>query len=705
MRPPRSSWDRATVRVAAAVVACLGFAVPTGASLSEQEVAGAFEMRGRIVTGAPAAAAVFRGGPPGPEALPQLDRLEASEGPNPFLALARGLVLRAVGRAAEAQRALERATSLAAGRPMALWLLRQALLASGLRAEAKAQMDALQEGLMRIGAERAPTVADLLLRESQAAVERGDIPAAEEAGRLASGFDPQSPGAQLQEAALVWRTDKSRVFEVAGGVVRGILLRLRSFWGQAFFRANLTGGLLLGLSLVLAVVAVVLFLKYEALLAHDLGEGPLRPLPAGARRSPAVAVYALPLLLGLGIYGALLFLIILAGAYCTRREQVFVSLLLGLVALAPWGFRLIGVTHAAATSPRMRALLEVEAEGLGDTAIPILTHWATERPNDFVPPLYLGILHRRRGDLARALEAQTLAARLAPAEGAPYNNLGNVLLFQGKIDEAERAYRKAQEILPRSARVRLNISRMHIERLQLDQATAEYDEAVRLDPDLMRNLSRGGSWRTDRFLPDERLPIERLRALAASLAEEPLAAALAAPFFALVPLDQVPIVAGGCLVLFWVVARWRGRRGVARRCVRCGESFCDRCRGPVKEGEHCSQCAAVFVVKRGIAGDTRRERLRLSQESQRRLVWATRLAAGLVPGAGHLFAGRTVVGAILVIGSLWIAAQAFLLPWLAPGLSFPAALPAVVRWTGGLVGLALAYGVSIADCFRLTTES
>ena len=704
MRPRRPDWGRAVVQVIALVGVHLALACPASAGLSGEEVAGAYELRGRIAAGAPAAAPVFRGGPAGPEALGQLDRLEASEGSNPFLHLARALSLRAAGRGPESQRALERASALAAGRPMVSWLLREALRASGLPAEASAQLEALRDLLIRIGAERAPLVAGLLLREAQAAGDRGDLAAAEESARSAGEFDPSSPEAQMHAAALVWRRDKTQAFEAAGGLARGMVLRLRSYWGQEFFRANLIAGLLFGLYLTLLVVVVVLFIKYEPLLAHDLGEVPLRPLPPAARRSPALAVYALPLLLGLGLYAAVLFLLILVGVYFARRERVFVSILLAGLVLAPWGFRALGVTHVAVSSARMRALLEVEEEGLDDAAIPVLARWAAERPNDFVPPLYLGILHRRRGELPQAQEAQVLAARLAPGEGAPYNNLGNLLLLQGKLDESMRAYTKARELLPRSARVRLGISRIYTERLQLDQASVEFNEAVRIDSDLMGTLSRQGNWRTDRFLADERLSAERLRALAATMDVEPLGQALAAPFFAVVPLERVPAVTLGGLVLLWGVAGWRRRRGVARACVRCGEPFCDRCRGPVKEGDHCYQCAAVFVVKRGIAGDTRRERMRLAQDRQRREVWTVRLAAGVIPGAGHLYAGRTGMGACLVIAGVWIATETFLVAGLAPALSFPATLPAALRWTGGLAGLALAYGVSIGDCFRLTAE-
>jgi Flp pilus assembly protein TadD len=689
----------------ALLVVLSALALPALAGLSEDEVAGAYALRGRILAGAPAAAPALRGGAAGPDALPQLQGLEASEGANPFLHLARGVVLRAGGRGAEAQRALERASALAAGRPTVHWLLREALLAAGLRDEAKGQLDALQDAFLRVGAERAPTISALLVREAQAALDRGDLAAAEESSRWAQEFDPQSPEARLQEAAILWRRDKARFLEATGLAVRAIAARLRGYRGQEAFRANLAAGLLFGLYLALVVVGVVLFLKVEPLLAHDLGEGRLARLPAGARRSPAVALYALPILLGLGIYCTLVYLAVLAGVYLARREQVLVTLLLAVVGLAPMGFRTLGAAHLAMSSPRFRALLEVEGEGLGDEAIPVLARWTSERPNDFVPHLYLGILHRRRGDLSRAQEAQAAAARLAPEEGAPYNNLGNLLLLQGKLDDALRFYKRAQERLPRSARVRLGISRVHSERLQLDQSSAEFNEAVRLEPDLMGNLSRQGAWRTDRFLADERLPAERLHALATRLEVGPMAGALAAPFFAVVPLERVPLVAAGSVLALWMVAAWRRRRGIAQACVRCGEAFCPRCRGPAKEGDHCYQCAAVFVLKRGISGETRRERMRLAQEWQRRQALAIRVAGCLVPGAGHLVAGRTMAGAGLLLAAVWIAAGTFLIAGLAPALSFPAALPGPVRWAGGLAGLALAYGISIADCFRITAEA
>ncbi|MBI1918710.1 MAG: tetratricopeptide repeat protein [Planctomycetes bacterium] len=67
---------------------------------------------------------------------------------------------------------------------------------------------------------------------------------------------------------------------------------------------------------------------------------------------------------------------------------------------------------------------------------------------------------------------------------APWNNLGNVLRAQKKLDEAVAAYRKAIQLQPDDARAHYNLGLALDEQKKLDEAVAAYRQAIQLQPDL-----------------------------------------------------------------------------------------------------------------------------------------------------------------------------------------------------------------------------
>lgn len=64
-------------------------------------------------------------------------------------------------------------------------------------------------------------------------------------------------------------------------------------------------------------------------------------------------------------------------------------------------------------------------------------------PKSEVPHLGLGTLEFSRGNLEKALQAYRAAQRLAPRSGLPRAHCGEVLLFMGKLKEAEKELKAA----------------------------------------------------------------------------------------------------------------------------------------------------------------------------------------------------------------------------------------------------------------------
>ena len=70
-----------------------------------------------------------------------------------------------------------------------------------------------------------------------------------------------------------------------------------------------------------------------------------------------------------------------------------------------------------------------------------------------------------------------------PNEAGVYIDLGNALTAQGKLDEAEAAFREAVRLKPDWPVAHLNLGKALRAQGRLGQAEAEFREAVRLQPD------------------------------------------------------------------------------------------------------------------------------------------------------------------------------------------------------------------------------
>jgi protein O-mannosyl-transferase len=98
--------------------------------------------------------------------------------------------------------------------------------------------------------------------------------------------------------------------------------------------------------------------------------------------------------------------------------------------------------------------------------------------------LALGILSWQRAWVYQSEETlwtDTLAKN--PNCWAGYNNLGNVFLKEGKVDEAMVQFQKSLEIDSNNAEAHNNLGMGHLKKGQMDEAMAEFQQAVAIYPD------------------------------------------------------------------------------------------------------------------------------------------------------------------------------------------------------------------------------
>lgn len=85
-------------------------------------------------------------------------------------------------------------------------------------------------------------------------------------------------------------------------------------------------------------------------------------------------------------------------------------------------------------------------------------------------------------NLQDALRAQQTQANLHPGDSRILNDLGNLLVLAGALDEAEDAYRRSLEIEPENTTTRYNLGLVLMEQGHGKQAKKEFDQVLHYNP-------------------------------------------------------------------------------------------------------------------------------------------------------------------------------------------------------------------------------
>jgi hypothetical protein len=131
------------------------------------------------------------------------------------------------------------------------------------------------------------------------------------------------------------------------------------------------------------------------------------------------------------------------------------------------------------------------------------------------------------------------------------------------------------------------------------------------------------------------------------------------------------------------LARWRGPKMFTKRCQKCGTPFCKHCHLGGAAAGLCTQCHHLFVVRDGVSGPARNQKLLQVQKEDERRERIFRALSLLSPGAGHVYAQKTLLGAGLALVWYLLLALTLLAGRVLPVTEAPAVLAG--RW-----GLAVA---------------
>ncbi|MDY7229956.1 tetratricopeptide repeat protein [Hyalangium rubrum] len=498
-----------------------------------------------------------------------------------------------------------------------------------------------------------------LLREARARRDKGDLNGAVQLAESAAALSPNLPYARFSLADLYARRQITSVDRYAPEIQAGVTALMKD---PRYLRPALADlgamGLLALLATAVAVVGV-LFVRRVRYFVHDFHH--LFPRGMGRWQSLAVAVtvLAMPFLLRLGILPVLLVLFGAVVLYLTMAERAVAAVLVALAGLIPLaGGHIARATAFAGTVAEDVYVLE-RGGFAGDDAVARVLTRHSEKAATFAELFAVGRYQGRRGQLEEAVTAYKAASDVLGRRNAMLlTNYANVLLASGDAEAAARLYQEASQADGTLAAPSYNLAQIYRRRAravpdnevgaELERAAETMTVAQRLDSTLVgRDVPPDDRMLVNQLLLSPTLPRSEMMFLAdGSVAGRRVESQL----------DRVLLGASGMtarlypavlVVLLFLWGSARDRLRASKSCDKCGRPVCRRCDPDLGAGAFmCSQCTNVFARK-GVVPEPLRARKQA--EVQRHQTWMGRAAlamGALVSGAGHVFAGLPIRGAI-----------------------------------------------------------
>lgn len=424
--------------------------------------------------------------------------------------------------------------------------------------------------------------------------------------------------------------------------------------------ADIATSVLAALLATVTVVVGVLFLRRVRYLLHDFHH----LLPRGVARwqsaSLALLLLTIPMVFRLGLVPVLLVLLLSVALYLPLRERLLASVMVLLMGLVPMAAgRLASYTAFAGTAAEDVLLLESGSLGAEVAAERVRFRHESGANITFAELFALGRYELRRGLLPQAIDHFKAASALRSRHAALLTNWGNALFASGNEAGAIQLYTDASQYDPSLAAPYYNLFHAYRRRAMvasdedLQRENAQASEALSNAQRLDRELLTREPPKDDRLLlntllispplPREDLPEPQGTEALAERVEAQLARALIGTNTG----TTGAALAGGGALLAFLFGLLASRFAVARECEQCGRSVCRRCDKDLGMGSKmCAQCVNVFSRKGAV---TPQVRVLKQLQITRYRAWMGRISfvlGALVSGAGHLFSGLSVRGAL-----------------------------------------------------------
>ena len=519
------------------------------------------------------------------------------------------------------------------------------------------------------------------------AAKEGDKELTSWATKTASQLDPSSPAVAFSNADRA--ASLNRWGEAVPLAFQGFARVVTNYRTNVLSRADLLIVAALAIAITAIIFAIALFIRYGRSMAHDFRESLSTRFHGGSVTVLAFALLFLPLFLWLGPIWLLFYWFAIFFGYATPGERIMIAVLLVIVGLLPIALDASSNWVAGVESPAVLAATSGEEQSYQPEALRRLQELVAVTPDNPMLHVLLGNLQSFEGADEQAAVHYRRAIELRKTYAGAHVNLGNLHFLDNEFQAAMTEYERAQASDPNLAIAYYNASVAAGEMYKFDLQAQMLEKARQAERTYVERLTRNQpAQKIVMYNP----PVSEAWQVTKELSQVPAARALFGNYSTFDPLKAAlnAITIGALASLLLGVFLWLRRRGTgyAGACIKCGRTFCHRCKSSRESMTYCTQCIHIYLKRDGVSLDTKRKKLEEVTDHHTSTIRRNRAFATFLPGSAQLLEGRTASGIIgLFLFALFVCV-AILVGRLAPALG-PSAEVAhlIVRVGAGLVAL------------------
>jgi len=433
-------------------------------------------------------------------------------------------------------------------------------------------------------------------------------------------------------------------------------------------QADLLICLALAFALTAAVFAISLFIRYGRAMAHDFRETLGQSFRGGSVTVLAFALLFLPLFVWLGPVWLAFYWFIIFFGYAGLLERVMIAIVCLIVALLPIALDLAANWTAGVDSPIVMSAIGSAEKSYQPEALRRMQELVGLIPDNADLHLLLGNLQLHDGNEPQASVHYRRSVELRDSAGA-HVNIGNLHFLDNDFSAAITEYDRAQQLDPKLAIAYYNHSVASGEVYKFDEQGQQIERAKALDRSgIERLLSNPPPQKIVMYHP----PIPTAWDLAAMIAKRGTARSIFGNYSYFDPVTSAinPVTIGAVVTIILAVFLWTRRRtrGYAGQCIKCGRTFCHRCKSARESATYCTQCIHIYLKRDGVSLDTKRSKLEEVSDYHTGMATRNRIFATFIPGSAQLIEGRTIAGLLGVFVFLFFVSIAVLTGRLAPAI-------------------------------------
>ena len=550
--------------------------------------------------------------------------------------------------------------------PRELWPLAAAAARDGDIKAATARTTELLTTGRAYGLKSYPVYAASAAAFARQTEREGKADVSEWAATTSPTLDPRSSAATFLAADRA--AEKKDWATAVTTSLRGFGQVLTRYRTSLLTRADLAIVLAMAIALTTIIFAIVLFIRYGRAMAHDFREMLGTRLRGGSVSVLAFALLFLPIFLWLGPIWLIFYWFVIFFGYANKKERAAIIILALLIAALPIVIDAAATSVALVDGPVVMAAISSTEQSYRPEALRRLQDLLAIVPDNPVLHTLMGNLYVFDGNEQQAAEHYRRAIQINDSAGA-HVNLGNLHFVQNDYSAAITEYGRAEKRDPRMAIAFYNDSVASGETYRFDQQGQKLEQAKQIDRSFIEQLSQNPSaQKIAMYHP----PLGDAWVVASAVAKLGTARSIFGNYAsfdaAASAINPLTIGALASVLLALVVGLKRRRTGLAGQCIKCGRTFCHRCKSARESATYCTQCIHIYLKRDGVALATKRAKLDEVSDHQAGVQRRNRLFATFLPGSAQMLEGRTVAGILGLLLFAIFVAMALLVGRLAPAI-------------------------------------